>query len=218
MKQKRPRASTFGCGPALIVIDGVAIIGREAIRCGLLAWERWASRRSRCWAVARRCRVLSATPIIGRPARHPARLSRRRSRLSPKSPGRKCLVHRPRLKPRRRAAARLLAGGRRLSVPYLNQERRAWWRLRTRGLDMADPITLATVATTDALIMARSESVWGSALASAAGTAIAGAVSPVAMPDRGMAPTTVKSLSVRHHILANDAPRRTLQSAINGSG
>ena len=86
------------------------------------------------------------------------------------------------------------------------------------GLGMADPFTLATVATTDALIMARSESVWGSALASAAGTAIAGAVSPVAMPDRGMAPTTVKSLSVRHHILANDAPRRTLQSAIHGSG
>ncbi|MEO7465614.1 MAG: hypothetical protein ABIV36_01230 [Sphingobium limneticum] len=83
---------------------------------------------------------------------------------------------------------------------------------------MADPITLATVATTDALIMARSESVWGSALASAAGTVIAGTAFPVAMPDQGMAPTTGKSLSVRHHTLADDAPRRTLQSEIHGSG
>jgi hypothetical protein len=83
---------------------------------------------------------------------------------------------------------------------------------------MADPFTLATVATTDDPFMARSGSVWGSALALAAGTAIAGMAFPVAMPDRVMAPTTGKSLCVHHHTLADDAPRRTLQSAIHGCG
>ena len=78
---------------------------------------------------------------------------------------------------------------------------------------MADPFTLATVATTDDPFMARSGSVLDSALALAAGAAFR-----VAMPDWVMAPTTGKSLSVRHHILADDARRRTLQSAIHGSG